>query len=197
MPEAVSDPEFSKRVIARLHGMTRVRICNNQRCVICCNLPRSNPPAPTAENNVLIAMRYQRIREEAEREQEIARAPGAAWAIAEGQVRGLRPQPSPRSTSAREPLRTTCPVPETVGIVWAAVQRLVAHAYVDGDTLAICARRSRADADFSRSFAPNWCRHCQVAVLRRLGRDVYLAGNAIRERVAAGTRKLAKAERSR
>lgn len=198
MSEAVSDREYSKRVIARLHGMTRVRICRT-RCAICFLLPRDNPPPPTAENNVLIAMREQRIRDEAEREAIIAQAPGAAWAIAEGQVRGLPTLQTVVRLSHQPHDRglEVCPVPETPGIVWAAVQRLVAHAWDDGGTESLCGKRRRHQADWTRATAPNWCRECQVAVLRLLGRDVYVAGNEIRERSATGTRKLARAERSR
>lgn len=218
MDEAVSDRDYSRHVMQRLHAMARVRICRG-KCRICCELPR-HPVDPTPETNVLLAMRQARIREEAEREAMLAAAPGAAWAIAEGQVRNLPPSRADgtawthamresltgSSTKTRRQMiaaakaeapRSVCPVPVADGIVWAAVQRLVAHAFSDIDTMAVCGKRSRREADFGRTTAPNWCRDCQVAVLRRLGRNVYLAGNAIRERVAAGTRKLAKAERSR
>lgn len=197
MSGAVSDRKFREQAIARLHAMTRVRICRGP-CAICRELPASNPPPPTAETNVLIAMRYQRIQEEAEREAEIARAPGAAWAIAEGQVRGLPSLQSSRIISAPQDRGLeVCPVPDVDGIIWAAVQRLVAHAWDGSNDASLCGKRERYQAEWSRSTAPNWCRECQVSVLRLLGRDVYVAGNEIRERSATGTRKLARAERSR
>lgn len=198
MLEAVSDRKYSMRVMARLHSMARVRICRT-RCAICLSLPLDNPPPPTAETNVIIAMREQGIRDKPKREDVIALAPGAAWAIAEKQVRGLpTPQTVARlSHQSHDRGLEVCPVPETPGIVWAAVQRLVAHGWDDGGTESLCGKRARHQADWTRTTAPNWCRECQVAVLRRLGRDVYVAGNEIRERSATGTRKLARAERSR
>jgi len=196
MAGAVSDREFSELVIARLHATARSRICRSRRCPICAELPDGMPPPPTAETNVLIAMRDQRIRDQAERERLIAQAPGAAWAIAEGQARNLptlamvvevRPDSRPLDV---------CPVPAVEGIVWAAVQRLVAHAWATAAT-SLCGKRIREQADFGRPLAPNWCRECQATVLRQLGRNVYVAGNEIRERGPKGTRKLARSERSR
>lgn len=175
--------------------MARTRICRSRRCEVCAELPDDNPLPPTAESNVLIAMRDRRIREQAERERLIAQAPGAAWAIAEGQARNLPTVSVSVEVRGESRPLDVCPVPTVEGITWAAVQRLVAHAWTATSSSSICAKRVRDQADFGRPLAPNWCRECQAAVLRMLGRNVYVAGNEIRERGSTGTRKLARAER--
>lgn len=194
MPSSPRD-DFSALVIARLHGMTRIKICRH-RCSICVHLPKSNPPPPTAETNVLIAMREKRIADQRERDLMMARMPGAMWLIEEGQAVNLAVMP--QRVMVEQPPRAldVCPVPPIDGIVWAAVQRLVAHAWPAGSSSSLCGKRQRQQADFARSSAPNWCRECQATVLRMLGRDVYVAGNEIRERGPTGTRKLSRSERA-
>ena len=166
-----SSDDFSASVLVRLHAMARTRICR-KRCKLCAELPKSNPPAPTAETNVLIAMRERRIAEQRARELS-DRGADVIW---------LAPETTNRSP--RTPTRPVdvCPVPQFDGIVWAAVQRLVAHAWAFDDEASLCTKRTRTQADWSRTLAPNWCRECQAEVLRRLGRNVYVAGNEIRER---------------
>lgn len=166
--------------------MARTRICR-KRCKLCAELPKSNPPVPTAETNVLIAMRERRIAEQRARELS-ERGADVIW---------LEPLEA-TSRSPRMPTRPldVCPVPQLDGIMWAAVQRLVAHAWSGDDEASLCTKRGRAQADWSRTLAPNWCRECQAEVLRRLGRDVYVAGNEIRERGQRGSRKLTRSERT-
>lgn len=194
MPSSPGD-DFSAMVLARLHGMARTRICRH-RCRLCADLPKSNPPPPTAETNVLIAMREKRIADQRERELLLQRMPGAIWLIEEGQAHNLAmtPERLPREPSSR-PI-DICPVPALEHITWAAVQRLVAHAWPAVGESSLCGKRAKTQADWTRASAPNWCRECQAEVLRRLGRDVYVAGNEIRERGPRGSRKLTRSERA-
>ena len=186
--DAESDADYRRQALARLHITARVRICRDRRCATCRELPKERPTTPSPENNALLAMQQARFRTESMRDSLPAMvSSGTAQA-----ARGL-----PRSRASVDQPRPLCPVPLREDITWASVQRLVAHAWqLDADD-SLCGKRKRHLADWSRGFAPNWCRECQVAVLRLCGRSVYIAGNEIRERMASGTRKLAKAERSR
>lgn len=186
--DAESDPRYRATVLARLHATARTKLCKHGGCRICRGLPRERPAAPSPENNVLLAMQQARHVAESLPESLPAGLPG------DQVVAVVRVSRSRASVDQPRPL---CPVPQMEGIEWASVQRLVAHAFRAGGDLSLCTRRTRAQADWSRAFAPNWCRECQVVVLRALGRAVYIAGNEIRERIAAGTRKLARAERSK
>ena len=186
--EVESDPEFRRQALARLHITARVRICRSPRCPTCRELPKDRPTAPSPENNVLLAMQQARFRAESMRET----LPTMVSSGAEEAARDL-----PRSRASVDQPRPMCPVPPVEGVIWASVQRLVAHAWRVGAESSLCAKRTRDVADWTRAFAPNWCRECQVAVLRICGRQVYIAGNEIRERGPDGTRKLARAERSK
>lgn len=185
--DAESDPDFRREVLARLHITARVRICRNY-CSICARLPRDRPTATSTDNNILLEMRAAAVQQELVRE-----ALSPMVSRTEG---GPSPR-MPRRRSSLEQPRPVCPVPPVAGILWAAVQRLVAHAWQQGADVSLCGKRPTSLADWQRDYAPNWCRECQVAVLRQLGRDVYVAGNEIREHTLTGSRKLARSERIR
>lgn len=149
MSMAVSDREFSKQVLARLHGMARTKICKSRRCETCKELPRERPATPTAENNVLLAMREERIR------QELVRASLSAVV----QVARVEAMPAPSPPVERE--RQMHRLPAAQGCQWGAAGNLLNHAFADGDSLCGKWPRSRTRFDL---VGYHYCRACKEAM---------------------------------
>jgi len=144
---AVSDREFSKQVLARLHGMARTKICKSRRCQVCKELPRERPTTPSAENNVLLAMREARIREELMR----AALPSV--------VSLTHPTVPVASASVEPPKQAVYVLPVAQGCRWGAVGNLINHAFESGNSL--CGKWPWSMARFDYA-APHYCRACRA-----------------------------------
>lgn len=158
------DQKFSRQVLARMHGMTRVRICKSKICQTCKELPDDNPPWPTEDTNILLRMRAERYREELVRQALPAAVPKPSPVVV----------PAPR-TSVEQP-RPVCKVPPVQGLQWAAVGNLISHAYLGGDSL--CGKWPRNKANFDKT-AYNYCRACQVEAFKILGFKAYINGERV------------------
>lgn len=147
MNTAVSDREFSKQVLARLHGMARTKICKSRRCETCKELPHEKPKAPTAESNVLLAMREARIREELMR------------ASLSSVVSLANPRVPVASAPVEPPKQAVYVLPVAQGCRWGAVGNLINHAFESGNSL--CGKWPWSMARFAYA-APHYCRACRA-----------------------------------
>lgn len=141
---------FSKQVLERLHGMARTRICKSGRCKVCKELPRERPTTPTAENNPLLAMRAERIR------QELLRT--ALPAV----VQGASVEAVPVASTPVEPAEPVYRLPAAPGCRWAACGNLLNHVFGEGDSLCGKWPRSRARFDL---VGYHYCRACREAMV--------------------------------
>jgi len=142
--------DFSQQVLARVHGMARVRICKSRRCQVCKELPRERPATPTAENNVLLAMRAERIRQE----------------LLRTSLQAVVPKPSAEALSATqpsvEPARPLYRMPAKKGYRWGAVGNLLNHALGDADT-SVCGKFPVTKARFDLA-GYHYCKTCREVV---------------------------------
>ena len=138
--------EFSKQVLARLHGMARIRICKKRGCPTCKELPRERPTAPTAENNILLAMRAERIRQELLRTSlQTVVSPPSVVAV-------------PDTSAPMEPARTLHRLPAAEGFAWAAVGNLMNHAFASD--VSVCGKWPRDKARFNW-VGYHYCKACR------------------------------------
>lgn len=141
--------EFSQQVMVRLHGMARIKICKKRGCPTCKELPRARPTTPTAENNVLLAMRAERIR------QELLRT------SLQGVVSKPIVEPVPVAQPQVEPARQVHRLPAAQGYRWAAIGNLMNHAFA-GETSA-CGKWPVSKAKFD-SVGYHYCKGCREVV---------------------------------
>lgn len=174
MNQVTSDQDYSQQVLTRLHHMARIRICNEPECETCMTLPVKKPTEITAQNNILVRMRMERI--EMQRQQELAENQPVP-----------RMDVGPKTTTFSNKNKPALPMCE--GVVWAKADKRYSHAFKNGDNISMCSRFRRIEAVFDR-LGPNPCRECKMHVLRANGRDVYLAGGKIIERTDKGLRKV-------
>ena len=170
---ATASQLYRRQMVEQAHGMARTKVCRSKTCHVCTHLPIDNPPEPTAETNILIRMRDERIREQRERE--------------------MAPAPIKPVVAAAMPVRATverpvCKVPPVEGIAWAAVGNLISHAYQPSGN-SMCGKWTREKANFERT-AYNYCRNCQVAVLKMQGFHAYLISDRVCVRTAEGSRRI-------